>query len=283
MPLIDLQTDLKSLVYSHDRQGGGSSGQPYVQFPLPEDATDEVKTYYENNRVNLDFPIRGGGFNLGDVGPYVTQAAKYDKLRIQKFLKDFPRGSIFLLKQTTLQLSNPKMQTGTQINLDLGVLPFRYFGYIENTRIYNKGLNTIAQVAVQGSGFHFDRHGTLPINPFQQTYAYVANDNNNVLTGTDGVPKGNRLYLLYQTKILTVGSLRDSRNYSLQALNDLGISRNNNLLIQYPGGPNSIGGVGFTTIHRRYNSNLFTANPAVQVPLFVDTSRGYYANQSSAT
>jgi len=30
MPLIDLQTDLKSLKYGQDRPGGGFSGQPFI-------------------------------------------------------------------------------------------------------------------------------------------------------------------------------------------------------------------------------------------------------------
>lgn len=258
MPLIDLQTNLKSLKYGLDRPGGGSSGLPYVQFPLPENASTEVLEFYENNRTNLDFPIRGGGFNLGDVGPYVGQAAKYDRLRIERFLKDSPRGTIFILKQQALQLANPKIQVGAQINLDLGVLPFRYVGNLENTRIYNGGKNTLAQVGVQGSGIHFDRHGMVPINPYQQTYIYVANDNNNSLTN-NGVPLGNRLYNLYQTKIATQGRIRlDSQDVNLGTLNTLGISRNPDLLIQYPGGPSSVGGLGLTTIHRRVNSVIST-------------------------
>lgn len=258
MPLLDLQTNLKSLKYGNDQPGGGSSGLPYVQFPLPENASGDVLEFYRNNRDNLDFPIRGGGFNLGDIGPYVSQAAKYDKIRIQKFLKDPARGTIFILKQQALQLSNPKIQVGPQINLDLGVLPFRYIGNLENTRIYNGGKNTIAQVAVQGSGIHFDRHGMVPINPYQQTYIYVANDNNNELTN-NGIPAGNRLYNLYKTKILSQGRISlDTADVSIATLNTLGISRNPDLLIQYPGGPSSVGGIGLTTVHRRVNSYIST-------------------------
>jgi hypothetical protein len=254
MPLLDLRTNLKSLKYGNDQPGYGSSGLPYVQFPLPENASGDVLEFYRNNRDNLDFPIRGGGFNLGDIGPYVSQAAKYDKIRIQKFLKDPARGTIFILKQQALQLSNPKIQVGSQINLDLGVLPFRFVGNLENTRIYNGGKNTLAQVGVQGSGIHFDRHGMVPINPYQQTYIYVANDNNNQLTN-NGIPAGNRLYTLYKTKILSQDRIRlDTQDVSIATLNTLGISRNPDLLLQYPGGPTSVGGIGLTTVHRRVNS-----------------------------
>lgn len=262
MPLLDLRTNLKSLKYGNDQPGYGSSGLPYVQFPLPENASGDVLEFYRNNRDNLDFPIRGGGFNLGDIGPYVSQAAKYDKIRIQKFLKDPARGTIFILKQQALQLSNPKIQVGSQINLDLGVLPFRFVGNLENTRIYNGGKNTLAQVAVQGSGIHFDRHGMVPINPYQQTYIYVANDRKN---GVNSTYDSNRLYNLYVTKIASQGRIRlDTQDVSIATLNTLGISRNPDLLIQYPGGPTSVGGIGLTTIHRRVNSYISTlrTNPS---------------------
>lgn len=253
MPLINLTTNFKSLKYGQDRPGGGNSGQPYVQYPLPEVASQQYLDFYQNNKFNLDFPLRGGGPGLGDTGPYITQAAKYDKIRIEKFLKDAPRGPIFILKQTALQLSNPKIQTGNQINLALGTQPFRFLGNLENTRIYNGGKNTLAQVGVQGSGFHFERHGTVPINPFQQTYIYVADDRiQNDLTR-------NRLLALYNTKI--VRSDRVSLNdptISIETLNTLGISRDSGLLFQYPGGPTSVGGIGLTTIHRRYISRIPT-------------------------
>lgn len=253
MPLIDLKTNFKSLKYSQDRPGGGSSGQPYVQYPLPEAASQQYLDLYQNNRYNLDFPIRGGGPGLGANGPYITQAAKFDKIRIQKFLKDAPRGPIFILKQIALQLSNPKIQTGNQINLALGTKPFRFLGNLENTRIYNGGINTLAQVAVQGSGLHFERHGTVPINPFQQTYIYVADDKvKNDITK-------NRLLVLYNTKILRTNKISlDDSTVNIETLNTLGISRDSGLLFQYPGGPTSVGGIGLTTVHRKYVSRVPT-------------------------
>lgn len=264
MPLLDLTTNLKSLKYGQDRPGGGSSGQPYMQFPLPENASEDVREYYENNKYNLDFPIRGGGYNIGADGPYVGQAAKYDRQRIEKFLKDAPRGPVFILKQQALQLSNPKIQVGSQINLDLGVLPFRFLGALENTRIYNGGKNTLQQVGVQGSGIHFDRHGNIPVNPYEQTYAYVADDR------IAGNPDKNRLNVLYQTKILKSSKIPLTLDNSdlVTTLNDLGISRDSGLILQYPGGPNSAGGFGFTTVQRRYESQLFSQNPKTQADYF---------------
>ena len=37
--LVELKTNLKSLKYGSDRPGGGWSGQPYVQFPIEDNAT----------------------------------------------------------------------------------------------------------------------------------------------------------------------------------------------------------------------------------------------------
>ena len=35
MPLINLQTDLKSLKFGGDRRGGGDSPQPFIKIPIP--------------------------------------------------------------------------------------------------------------------------------------------------------------------------------------------------------------------------------------------------------
>lgn len=253
---LTLRTNLRTLKYGNDQPLYGSSDQPYVQFPLPENASPEILSYYENNRTSLDFPIRGGGYNIGSVGPFVSQAAKFDTRRIKKFLESSPQGKLFILKQQGLQLANPKIQVAGQINPDLGVLPFRLPGNLENTRIYNGGKNTLAQVAVEGSGIHFDRHGLVPINPYQQTYIYVADDRKD---GVNSNYLNNRLYNLYQTKIATQGRVRlDTQDVSIATLNTLGISRNPDLLFQYTGGPDSIGGIGLTTIPRAVNSFINT-------------------------
>jgi hypothetical protein len=52
MGLIDLKTDLKSLRYGKDTIGGGYSGQPYIQTPIPESFNDLG--------ANEDFILRGG-------------------------------------------------------------------------------------------------------------------------------------------------------------------------------------------------------------------------------
>jgi len=249
MPLLDLKTNLKSLKYGQDRPGGGSSGQPYVQYPLPDVASAPYLDFYENNKTTLDFPTRGGKLDLNIGQPYITLANRYDRERIQKFLKDAPRGTIFIDKQKALQISNPKIQVGSQVNPDLGTLPFNIVGALETTRIYNNGANTLAQVEVQGSGYHLNRHGLVPVDTYKQKYEYIVNDR------IRGNVKENRLVLLHATKIETTGRIGlDNDSIDIGVLNDLGLSRSQELLLQYPGGPSSAAGLGLTTINRFYRS-----------------------------
>jgi len=267
MPLIDFKTDLKSLRYGSDKPNGGSSAQPYIQSPIPgsynsnlsNEAAAMFDSYYETNRTSLDFPIRGGrvtsliitgGGRLTDaVGEtYTTPSNNIDKIRIQNFLKDAPRGPIFIQKQKDLQLTNPNTQVPNTIlniggffNVDNQVLPV--------TRTYNPA-NTIAQIAAQGTGAHFNRQGISPTlyeSP-QTTYAYIAANTN---TASE-----NRLAILRSLK------LRDTTTFQfkiddiinggldLRTVNTLGISATQNQILNYQGGPGSLYGIGSTIIRR---------------------------------
>ena len=101
MPLLDLKTDLKSLKYGKDRPGGGDSGQPYQQVDI-----NTVDTGFNRFRMTKfdDGLIRGG-----IVG--AANASIVDTFRIGKFLTDFPKGPLFIVRQVGLQLSNPKLET----------------------------------------------------------------------------------------------------------------------------------------------------------------------------
>ena len=239
MPLIDFKTDLKSLRYGSDKPNGGSSAQPYIQSPIPgsynsnlsNEAAAVFDSYYETNRTSLDFPIRGG--RVVEVGGnrYTTPSNDIDTTRIKNFLKDAPRGPIFIQKQKGLQLTNPNTQVPNTIlnvggffNVDNQVLPV--------TRTYNPA-NTIAQVAAQGTGTHFNRQGISPTlyqSP-QTTYAFIAANNN--------TPSQNRLTILAALK------LKDPQTFqfkvddiingglSLQTVNTLGIAVTQNQILNY--------------------------------------------------
>lgn len=242
MPLIDLKTNLKDIKYGMDRQGGGWSGQPFVQFPIQGYyVVPSISKYYSQNRSNLDYPMRGGS-NTVNLGMQTsTEAGKIDKERIKKFFETTARGKAFLTKQVGLQLSNPKIETGNSFQVAPGsnIIP----GLLENTRIYNNGKNTLQQIGFQGTGVHLPRQGVFPLDYASKYYKDVVgvqNVSNNSST--------NRLLILYKLKMATF-----SNNVSLSnivEINKLGISLNRNILFQYLGGPGSAYGIGNTTIKR---------------------------------
>ena len=270
MALIDLRTNLKSLKYGSDRPGGGSSGQPYIQTNIPPSnlvvlnpdtfggAGNTNPIYRINSTGNLDFPIRGGAINFEIGNQTFTLSSQIDKSRIKKFFEDAPRGKAFIDKQVGLQLSNPKMETGnTLVGFNQSnPLP----GLLENTRVYNLGKNTLAQVGVQGTGVHAIRHGIVPFNPFQKNYYAIVDAQNINNSGA-----ANRLLNLTALKISTGPTeFNDVRNIpDINLINTLGISLNRNLIFQYLGGPGSTYGVGVTTIKRAVDTTRLKSNTSM--------------------
>lgn len=220
MGLLDLQTDLKSLKYGQDRPNGGSSGQPYIQTDI---RTVDATFSGANLTLYDDGLIRGGMVAS-------QNAAATDTLRIAKFFTDPPKGPLFLVKQVGLQLSNPQLERR-------GDTTERYVG---PSRIYNLGINTLAQVPLTAFGEHIVRHGILPINDPDTYYESVVTANN--FQSTDS--KDNRL-LKYATKF-TLGGEGGIINKSWN--DDLELNK-------YVSGPNSTYGIGNTIISRYTNTN----------------------------
>jgi len=224
MGLINLRTNLKSLRFGNDTQGGGTSGLPYIQTGLPEDSpAGEYLAGIARNSV--DWPLRGG--------QYWTVASTEDTVRVSRFLTDFPKGTVFTTKQVQLQKSNPKIETGG--------LASRL-----NTQTYNLNANLLAQVLEQGSGIHIPRPGAnaneLGSDNPQAKYEYIVSHKDT---------NQNRLVALYNTKVST-----DTAGLSLDSnITKLGISAfDDNLLFDYVGGPDSLYGDGNTTIFRTTNT-----------------------------
>jgi hypothetical protein len=255
MGLLDLKTDLKSLKYGKDRPGGGDSKQPYIKTDI-----NTVDRGFNELRLTKfdDGLIRGGAIGA-------LNASVVDTLRIGKFFLDLPKGPLFLAKQIGLQLSNPQLET-RQISLGnkTGILGFvsKVANTISNnfgpTRIYNLGINTLAQVPVNAFGKHFNRHGLTPIQDDNTKYFAVVNENNkngsnrllklkDKLIGAPYSPIiNNKTFGLLNTLTSTVGEIFGFKNplKSLTA-NQLNIS-------DYSGGPGSVYGIGRTVI-RRYD------------------------------
>ena len=216
MPLIDLKTNLKSLKYGNDRTNAGSSGQPYItadpdgntnlslgasnvvgdvlrligvnKVPLVPNLSVKLNESnvgrFVNQVLNTDDFIRGGA--VGSV-----QASINDTFRIGAFLTDVPKGPIFVAKQVGLQLSNPKLEIkrgGAAVAKGLlkalfSASPAQALssvtgGLLGPTRVYNAGINTLAQVPANAFGTHFSRHGLLPIQDEQTKYQNVVTTNN---------------------------------------------------------------------------------------------------------
>ena len=200
-------TTLRSLKYGNDQPGGGSSGEPYVTQAIPL-ATQQQPT--STNIWLSDSGLIRGGFTGA------TLASGKDFLRIGKFLTSAPRGPLFIAKQVGLQLSNPQLETTG-------------FNIVGPTRLYNLGINTLAQIPVNAFGGHIVRHGLTPFLNEGQTYGrvVVAKD----APGTFGAD--NRLVAL---------------KYKLTENPNANVA-------QYVSGPGSVDGIGTTTI-RRYSNTL---------------------------
>lgn len=271
MSLLDLKTDLKSLKYGKDRPGGGDSGQPYQKVDI-----NTVDSGFNRFRMTKfdDGLVRGGVVGAAN-------ASIVDTFRIGKFLTDFPKGPLFIVKQVGLQLSNPRLESkklktdnptsGGGLLRNVGNFIVNTANKIVNavgpTRIYNLGINTIAQVPVNAFGVHFNRHGLLPVQDDSTKYLAVAQHNNE----GQGAPN-NRLVGL--TSQFRLGDLQGStipnfnnrkqRKLVAQAINGLMLgggvknpkpigflNANKELTIsRYIGGPGSVYGIGTTTILR---------------------------------
>ena len=268
MPLINFKTNLTTLRYGLDQPGGGDSGQPYVQFPIEDVNTPtDIKEYYEANRYGLDFPVRGGAISQLIQGEFGIISSTVDRERIQKFFKDAPRGTAFIQKQTGLQLTNPRTQVANSLafvgaSLGNAVLPV--------TNVYNP-LNTLAQVQVQGTGAHFNRHGVVPTiyQPVQQTYQYIAGNPQNNTEVTNRLTILKALKLLNNTNFLVNSNTLTGVGIDPLLVDRLGISTIQNQLFNYPGGPGSVYGLGFTRIFRYTNTDVTDNSQTNPDPLFM--------------
>jgi hypothetical protein len=139
-----------------------------------------------------------------------------DLSRVTQFLYTTTKGPLFLLKQTGLQRSNPNIRQIDVDTFDKKTIP---------TQLYNPlGLNTLAQVALGALGARFTKHGLIPQTEEQDDYAKYVLDND-----------------------------KEQKNRLQNLLTRLG-DANQNVLYKYGGGPQSIFGIGNTSIKRYYKS-----------------------------
>ena len=259
--LGNLKTGLKSFAFGSDQPGGGWSGQPFITFDQEGDALYNQVSIRDKvqGRVGListqgtslvDFPKRGGDYPSNQI----------DLKRIQAFLNT-TKGLLFLQKQETLQFMNPRIETGTSMKTSTNsrTLP----GLIENTRVYSSD-NLLNQIKVQGTGGHVSRIGASNLAIQDDFYANTVGLQN--ITNSSAL---NRLAILHKLKIAKSNANMFSSfdqflgaTESTLAAKSLGISTNQTLLFNYPGGPNSGEKSGNTTIGRYVDTTLAaTINP----------------------
>jgi hypothetical protein len=239
--LISQNTNLKSLRYGKDRVGGGSSNQPYIKSPIPE------------NRNQLD---RSGGIDFLLRGGTLTPSrAIQDVSRLTKMFADFksPNGVLFTAKQNLLSRTNVKTQASGILNQGV-YLPtstlLQVAGNAFGTHLNKQGINPFRNTSPDnGTGSLFGLRDPLGLN----VYAQVIKNNQD--------KKDNRLVQLANRKLnVSVNDTTAPTSFSpLGAIigvvsNILStspqISSNPNEILNYGGGPGSILGVGKTSIKR---------------------------------
>jgi len=201
----------------------------------------ELATFYNqsfNNKPEIprirynsfdDGLIRGGVLNVGI-------SAIRDTARIGKFYLS-GRGASFLIKQVGLQLSNPKLEQPQD---------FRALTN-NNTRLYNLGLNTLAQVPINALGGHIIRHGILPVGGV----GFLEGDSLNNIKGYN-----------YENIVLNNDRLGKNRliGYLDKIKNTTPGNTTPTLLQEYNGGAASVYGIGKTQI---FTTTIKTDKPTV--------------------
>jgi len=213
--LLTLTTNLKDLRFGNDRPGGGSSNQPYIETPIP----DQNQPIPGNDLSATDFLLRGGINAARDTAD--------DLIRLGKYFTDLrsPSGILFTAKQNTLSSIAVRTQAST-------VGP--------NEGAYTP-LSTLAQAGINFIGGHVDKQG---VNPLQgvRTYSDVKD---NVIGGPDGGT--NRLVVLYDNKIDIKPGIVNPQIREVLSKSS-GVSFLNGEILSYSGGPNSSLGFGTTSI-----------------------------------
>jgi len=267
--LLTLKTDLKSLKYGHDTPGGGDSGQPYIKTDINTVDSGINKLRFTKFDDGL---IRGGA--VGAIGSSVV-----DTLRISKFLIDFPKGPLFIIKQVGLQLTNPRVEstilpTNKSIKKqgflnNVGNLISNVANKVENavgpTRIYNLGINTLAQVPINALGGHVVRHGFLPNNDSSKYYENVVreknfqNNTNRLLDLTNNFNLGpwgankpgvNKKEQGILNKLKGVAALNPINSTIFAGATAIFNTNKEFEIDSYLGGASSVYGIGTTTIRR---------------------------------
>jgi hypothetical protein len=298
MSLVILKTNLKSLRYGKDRPGGGSSNQPYIKSPIPGDLSstvvnpnnlkflDKVLGTGKNliNFAGTDFFLRGGA-------SAVSRAAK-DVSRLTQMFADFksPNGVLFAAKQNVLSLTGVKTQASGIMNEGI-YLPtstiLQAGGNAFGVHLNKQGLNPFRSTSPSEGGLSrlFEFTGPLGLPTYAQTvkpeqekqdnrlvqlanWKLKINTNPALLGPAPGnineLAQANLTSPLLGSTSIIFQNPTTTRTTYVQIKRSPLISSQEGEILQYAGGPQSLLGVGKTTIQRYSNTSEgldFRKNP----------------------
>jgi hypothetical protein len=234
MGLINLQTNLKSLKFGKDRPGGGNSGQPFIQTPIPDSPSSNIG-------LGTDALIRGGIL--------APQRALKDVERLSRYLFNpkSPSGLLFTLKENLLSRTSVKTEASKGL---------AYGGGAVNAGIYTP-LSTLAQAGVAGLGGHLNQKGIDPTGLIQplsiKKYEKIVKDSNGVENNNLKLKKGDTITLPGLSSPIKIPDYLegDVENRLLKLYKDkqFKFSLITQPLLEYGGGPGSILGIGKTRIN----------------------------------
>ena len=252
MPLVNLQTNLKSLRYGNDRLGAGStngSNQPYIKSSIPSGSGPGLG--------DVDFLLRGGSL--------LPRAVGRDVSRLTQMFFDLksPNGLLFTVKQNVLSRSavNIKATSGDTTNLQTNKLPLNDGIYLPTS--------TILQAAANPLGGHLLKQG---INPFANTNNVA---NGNILSTGFGpsLPLSQPLYLDTVAQNERQNPNLPPTSRLIQFLDKNQKSKDtSDILYEYSGGPGSTLGVGKTRIKALSDQRTGINNDSLSTSGFFNNS-----------
>jgi hypothetical protein len=281
--LISQNTNLKSLRYGKDRVGGGASNQPYIKSPIPENRNQLGRN------GGIDFLLRGGTLT--------PSRAVEDVSRLTKMFADFksPNGALFVAKQNILSLTNVKTQASGIINQGIytpASTILQAGGNAFGIHLNKQGLNPFQSTAPDNRPGFLGIQSPLRLPLYAQTVKSNQEKKENRLvqlanwklkinvdpaTASTGpnineLAQANLTSPLAGTPSITFQNPTLSSTTFEQIKRSPLISSQDGEILQYAGGPQSLLGVGKTTI-KRYSNTAdgldFTKNPTFQGRYYV--------------
>jgi len=238
MPLINFQTDLKSLGYGKDKRGGGKSKQPYVTKDIPDSlTTDDLPV-----RSGPDFIIRGG---LKSVSNALDDVSRLAQMFIDT--QNISAGLGFIVKQNILSRTSVKTPASFGIGYAGGTDNFSFDDDTAGLKITGGGninqgvytpISTLAQALGNGLGLHANLLGIDPFSPISGVVEGSLFGGDLGLNTYEAATKkfneeasGNKLVIFYDRAKESAGNDNPDVN-----------------LYSYSGGPGAVLGIGRTNI-----------------------------------